>query len=100
MISSPTLKNEMQLNGSQIEHDASKSGDSTLDSKLKEVKGLMTIISLNSRPLTRREQERVEALEYAMTKRLDELREECQIREADIKIDQMNKLIKLLKHAD
>src|SRR6266851_2360761 len=88
MSSSPTLKSETPPDVLPSEPDVSRSESSILASKLKEVKGLMTIISLNSRFLTRREQEHVEALEYAMTKRLDALREECQVREADIKIDQ------------
>ena len=66
--------------------------------KQEEMNGLVTAIRLYQRLLTHKEKEHVEALEYGLTTRLNELLKECQEREMDLKIEQMKKVLDILKH--
>lgn len=70
----------------------------TQKTKQEEMNGLVTAIRLYKRLLTHKEKEQVEALEYGLTTRLNELLKECQEREMDLKIEQMKKVLDILKH--
>lgn len=70
----------------------------TQKTKQEEMDGLVTAIRLYKRLLTHKEKEQVEALEYGLTTRLNELLKECQEREMDLKIEQMKKVLDILKH--
>ncbi len=68
--------------------------------KTTEAMRLADVIKLNWRVLTRAEKEKIEALEYGLTIHLQELVEESKIKEIDLKLGSMRKVLQILKKQD
>ena len=78
-----------------------KSGNSTpatLSEKKALISGLVSVINLLPRTLSFKQKEMVDALEYGLIDRTMKLRQEYELKEADLKIEQMQKLIALIKN--
>lgn len=69
----------------------------TLEQKIEEMKGLVKVLELNARFLTREEKSEVDNLEYKLEFNLKKLLDDCKMKEVDMKIESMKKIIKLLK---
>jgi hypothetical protein len=98
MTKSLILKSAKQLAKKPPELSALPIEEQTLAYKQSVLNGLVTTIGMLQRPLSLSEQEKVQALEYSQTMRLNRLVEECKQRELEIKIEQMRKLIAILKN--
>jgi DNA primase catalytic subunit len=68
-----------------------------LEEKLKELEGLSTVILLNKRFITRLERDQIDAIQHVLEERLKELVAESKLKEVEIKIEQMGKVVKILK---
>ena len=69
----------------------------TYEEKLKELQGLSTIISLNQRMINRLEKDQIEAVQHVLEERLKDLVAESKLKEVEIKIEQMKKVVQILK---
>lgn len=69
----------------------------TLQEKQQEIDGLINVIELNNRPLSPKDSDKVEKIQTTLTDDLATLLEESKQKEMDLKIEAMNKIIKIAK---
>lgn len=73
-------------------------GTETVAYKQSILRGLANVIELHrGKFLGPKDQEMIDALEYGLTTRLNELVEECKQREVDLKIASMKEVLAILK---
>lgn len=75
-------------------------GKETLAYKESVLRGLCSVIELNQRLISPKEKEKIDALQYGLTTRLEILVEESKHKEVDLKIETFNQVIKILKGED
>lgn len=69
----------------------------TLIEKQKKLEGIVNVIELYARPVSRMEKQEIDDLETRMEFRLKKLVEESKLKEIDIKIEIMEQVAKIVK---